>query len=236
MDVDPRSLLSLIEDNSKSLNEIYLSDVYIKVHSSVELENTPLWIGHEGEIKPAQGLWLAQSLTNMEGLRLEILRATGLGYDDFDPWKTSPHSKYDLLDPSDLNKSFDQRFVEAVFASNIVAMDEAALRPVTDTNPGTEPESPAQDITTVLASQPPKRPVDYDAEIYQMYRNTTSQYKRCLDGYFLNQNEQAVSELQRIIILADRGITLINAEMDRANGARVDPETGTLALDGQAAP
>jgi hypothetical protein len=35
--------------------------------------------------RPEGCCWLAENLHNMEYLKLDILRATGLGYDDFEP-------------------------------------------------------------------------------------------------------------------------------------------------------
>lgn len=48
------------------------------------------------------------------------------------------------------------------------------------------------------------------------YHNTTSYFKRCIDGYFFNHNEKALKELQNIIQVADRGMTLLQTEIDQA--------------------
>ena len=76
VDIDPRALLGIIKDNSQSLKEVYLNEVYLKVINSSEEEDISLWIGFPIQPLPAQGIWVAQSLRNMESLHLDILRAT----------------------------------------------------------------------------------------------------------------------------------------------------------------
>ena len=222
MDIDPRALLGIIEDNSQSLKEVYLNEVYLKVINSSEEEDISLWIGFPIQPLPAQGIWVAQSLRNMESLHLDILRATGLGYDVFQPDQSFGHANYDLADPSGLHRSLDQRFVEAVFANADMAMDDASPAAL----PG-----PAEPLAEDSRSVPPpqsKRADDFDAEIYQRHRNTTSHFKRCIDGFFFNHNEQALQELQRMMILADKGMSLISEEIARSRVAQIDPTTGTL--------
>jgi len=68
--------------------------------------------------------------------------------------------------------------------------------------------------------------IDYDADTFQRYHNTTSHFKRSIDGYFTNHNDQALRELQNLISVADRGMTLISQEIERYQGATVDPTTG----------
>ena len=230
MDIDPRSLLGLVEDNSTSLKEVYLNEVYLKVIGSSEEEDRSLWIGFPGQPLPVQGgVWIAQSLRDMENLSLDILRATGLGYDIFEPDRNLAHVSYDLTDPSGVGRSFDQRFVEAVFANDDTAMDDA-------TPPAAPSRSDCQEEGRMLLSEktesvsPPqsRRSSDFDAEIYQQYRNPTSHFKRCIDGYFFNHNRQALQELQRIMNLADKGMNLISEEITRSRMAQIDPAIGTL--------
>lgn len=228
VDVDPRSLITLIEDNSPSLKEIYLNEVYLKVIGSSEAPNTSLWIGYPGQPRSLESVWIAQSLRYMEGLHLDVLRATGLGYDVFNPDRQLIHPVYDLNDPSGLNRSFDQRFVEAVNFNDNLAMDDPippAILPDFDDH--------GRQILSLEKSrsvhpQKAQKSGDYDAEIYQQHHNTTSHYKRCIDGYFLNHNEQALQELQRIMNVADRGMNLITEEIERSREARVVPDTGLL--------
>lgn len=260
LDIDPRSLLALIEENSASLKEIYLNEVYIKVSGASELSNTPLWIGHPDLQRSQESCWVAESLREMDGLNLEILRVTGLGYDDFDPDTHTAYPNYDLVDPSGYNISFDQRFVEAVFHKEDVVLPpsspifevptlpgiaglpfnaSAALAiPFTELDRAHAPYIPAFDDhvqkivtdTELAPLQGHTTPVLYDAVTFQQDHNTTSQFKGCLDGYFYNHNEQALRELQRIIEIADKGMDLISAEIDRTHAAEVNPEDGTLVI------
>lgn len=59
------------------------------------------------------------------------------------------------------------------------------------------------------------------------YHNTTSYFKRCIDGYFFNHNEQALKELQNIIQVADRGMSLLQTEIDRAREEHRDTTTAS---------
>jgi hypothetical protein len=115
IDIDPIALEKLIEQNSTSLKELYLNDVYLKVFESPERQTTALWIGHGGTgPKPLGSYWLADNLRNMESLNLDVLRVAGLGYNDFDPSTDMQPKDYDFKDPSGLDRPFEQRFVEAV--------------------------------------------------------------------------------------------------------------------------
>ena len=230
MDINPRSLLSLIEDNSTSLKEVYLNEVYLKVIGASEEEDRSLWIGFPGQSQPAQGgVWIAQSLRDMENLSLNILRATGLGYDIFELVQNLAHPSYDLTDPSGIGRSFDQRFVEAVFASDDTAMDGASPpAALLESDVQEEACVPRSEKTESVLPHRVRRSSDFDAEIYQRHRNTTSHFKRCIDGYFFNQNKQALQELQRIMVLADKGMTLISEEISRSRVAQINPATGTL--------
>ncbi|RDW89054.1 hypothetical protein BP6252_01086 [Coleophoma cylindrospora] len=262
VDIDPLALESLVESVQYSLKELYLNEVYLKVFGSSDRERTSLWIGHGATVqKPDRCIWLADNLRNMEGLNLEVLRATGLGYDDFDPDKTSAFPNYDLDDPKKLDRSFDQRFVEAVFGLDIDMMDtpsptaaviapamgDITISSVTDIDmTGTASSaitSSAGDATRDECSHSVLRArrtgphrvhkirtkIDYDAETYQRYRNVTSHFKRCIDGWFTNHNEQALKELQKIITVADRGMALLTEEIERTHALARDAMGGPTA-------
>lgn len=77
-----------------------------------------------------------------------------------------------------------------------------------------EPSQPEQHTLPPLNHL--RKGEEYDAETFQKSHNTTSHFKRCIDGYFFNHNEQALKELQNIITVTDRGMTLLSAEIDRA--------------------
>ena len=227
VDIYPRDLLGLIEENSQTLKEVYFNEVYLKVIDSPD-EDMVLWIGLPGQPLPHQGVPVAQSLRNMHTLHLDVLRVTGLGYDIHQRDRRSTFADHDLTDPSGLSRSFDERFVEAVLANDDT--------PMGDIMPSTAAlGSGAQELTTVLAEEPRPSPgplsmmaSEFDAETYQQHRNTTSHFKRCIDGVFFNHNEQALLELQRIMILADKGMNLLSEEIARSRAAQIDPTTGTL--------
>lgn len=240
VDIDPTALVTLIEDNSTSLKELYLNEVYIKVHSHDQQEETPLWIGRQGKPRPEGCCWVAEALRNMESLHLDILRVTGLGYDDFEPHRVSPFPSYDLKDPSGLEVSFDQRFVEAVMHT-IVSNSEEVPPSIVQTLSmihvnashinASNTSEPSSDTVSVSNQTPaPRGACEYDVEAFQRYhQNTTSQYKKCIDGYFNNHNERALQELQRIIAVADRGMELISDEIDRSHEAEITGD-GNIAI------
>jgi hypothetical protein len=264
VDVDPRSFLALIEEYAFSLKELYLNEVYLKVFGTRQLENSDMWIGHISSSRPANACWIAEDLHNMPGLGLDILRVTGLGYDDFAPERNPLSPAYDLVDPKGLHRCFDQRFVEAVVGLDDVAMADAPSSPTNTTLSSLEAVNvpqiqsliyPAAQHVVVEPSQIDRiqsetsavsesialpqlrddhvrKPVEYDAETFQRIHNTTSHFKRCIDGYFFNHNEQALKELQRIITVADRGMNLIAAEIDRTHALQVNPTDGNLADPG----
>jgi hypothetical protein len=241
LDISPTQLVKMIKDNAQSLKEVYLNEVYIKVFGAADLENTSLWIGYPNIKRPDDCLWVADELRDAQadGLSLEILRVTGLGYDDFDPDLNSTHSNYDLNDPTGLQRSFDQRFVEAVFGNNDIIFEDAQLdvdHLEVPTQAETSLPSPAQLAQSASSTWPRVLPPskqrklmnEYDADTYQHARNPTSRLKRCIDGYFFNHNEQALKELQRIITVADRGMALITQELIRSQHLTVNPVEGTL--------
>lgn len=241
VDIHCGALLDLITESSKTLKEIYLHEVFMKVRGTTSSEK-PLWIGHAHIPKSADTCWLAPALRDLEGLQLDVLRVTCLGYDDFDREQRLGNPLYDLQDPTGRNRSFDERFVEAVCASeeilSLVATEALALGPP----PLYDAELPYMGgVGGVNHGQgiilPPSRPsnipaTEYDAETYQReIRNPTSHLKRCIDGYFFNHNEQALKELQNIISVADRGMNIISEEINRSRQLHVDDATGRLEHD-----
>lgn len=66
----------------------------------------------------------------------------------------------------------------------------------------------------------------YDAETFQKYHNTTSWFKRCIDGYFFNHSDLALKELQSIITVADRGMNILQTEIERAREEQRDLHPG----------
>ncbi|TVY37351.1 hypothetical protein LOCC1_G008603 [Lachnellula occidentalis] len=245
VDIDPNQLVQLIADCSGTLKELYLVEVYIKVNGTADEDNVALWIGLQDSPTPLDACWVAQDLRNMKSLELDVLRVTGLGYDDFEPDEDSLHPTYDLGDPSGSDKSFDQRFVEAVMRADI----DTTTKPTPPSKTLSPEPLPEQDvvlppvISTAGSNAGPEaqesevaipnpeclvQRSDYDADTFQRHHNTTSHFKRSIDGYFTNHNEQALKELQNLISVADRGMSLISQEIERYRVATVDPTTGGM--------
>lgn len=176
----------------------------------------------------------------MPDLKLDVIRATGLGYDDFDRDRTSMHPEYDLTDLSGLNRSFDQRFVEAVLGNNDIMVGgqitttpssllPSAILSLNSDSIASLPASATASLGLLLLEHRMKLS-EYDVEAYQRYHNTTSHFKKCIDGYFFNHNEEVLRELQQIITVADRGMTLITEQINQRHAAEVDAENGALAM------
>jgi hypothetical protein len=234
IDIDPISLKKLIEQHSKSLRELYLNEVYLKV-----FESTALWIGHGSlHAKPQGCCWVAEDLRKIESLNLDVLRVSGLGYNHFDPGNDHHPETYDLVDPLGLNRSFEERFVEAVFRptdSDSVQSSKVKLgrapRPfvfTAGTNAGlnsqsthtansntSTPSSHTSALKTVSPGTISTPKANYDVEAFQRLHNTTSHWKASIDGLFINHNEKALIELQKIISVADKGMSYLSEEIDR---------------------
>jgi hypothetical protein len=267
IDIAPEELVKLIEDCSMTLRELFLVEVYLKVNGEAQTGDISLWVGHPEEEKSSTSVWVADSLRDMESLNLSVLRATGLGYDDFERDRDSWHPDYDIPDPNNQNKNLDQRFVEAVMHPNIKETVAAPCRGVEEPVmgfslpsylgilvpdpptrsedipplptrpdipddvppfPATSSPSSSRSLTHPKNENPTLRSVDYDAEIYQLYHNTTSHYKKSIDGYFLDHHEHACRELQNMINVADRGIDLISEEIRSYREVEVDEGSGLL--------
>jgi len=113
LDITSQDLLSLLKDNCASLEELYLTEVYLKVNGSLDPNSLSLWIGLPGTERVEGSIWVAEAMRDMSNLNLNILRVSGLGYDGFDPDANLARGNYDLTDPTGFDKSFDMRFVEA---------------------------------------------------------------------------------------------------------------------------
>lgn len=235
IDIDPHIFVDLITQVASSLKELYLNQVYLKIRAPQHVSRgLDLWIGGIGR-KKEETCWVAEELRAIPGLKLEILRATGIGYDDFLPVPDEEFPTYDLVDPTGQSRSFDQRFVSAVlsgpdpstenqvqpqaqFEDNTEFTSSPTLLPLHTTSPVPQIESEPSTLHSsgnqISATHPR---ATYDAEAYQRtYHNSTSEFKRSIDGYFINHNEQALKELQNIITVADRGMNMLSAEIERA--------------------
>jgi hypothetical protein len=251
LDIFPKLLVLLIESIKSSLKELYLNQVYLKLGEALQQAHAPRWIGHENHTKPDGSIWVAQELRDMQGLSLEVLRATGLGYDDYRPATDSTNSEYDLIDSTGANKSFDQRFVEASLSNRFLkkavdhtgasghdympsAAESEVINDVASLAGGPNPmdtENAANDarLPQIEASSRGGTlldPADYDVLAYQYGRNTTSRFHKFIDGRFYNHNDRALKELECIIEMADRGMRMIDAEINMSHAAQVNHEGG----------
>jgi hypothetical protein len=227
-----------------------LTEVYLKINGTLEPDSSSLWIGLPSTTRVEGSIWVAEAIHNMKSLSLQILRVSNLGYDGFDPDNKLTRGNYDLADPSGLNKSFDMRFVEAASGRGYSEADHAettahgfdfldfsdstSALASTDVHSDDVGLSMSSNSNTLDAPEPTRPTLDdvceYDAETFQTSHNTTNHYKKCIDGYFFNHNEQALKELQQIIQVADRGMTLLSAEIDRTYAAEVNTADGTLVI------
>ncbi|KAK0104954.1 hypothetical protein ONS95_005215 [Cadophora gregata] len=240
IDIDPHIFVDLITQVAPSLKELYLNQVYLKIRApQQDSRGLDLWVGGVGR-KKEETCWVAEDLRAIPELKLDILRATGIGYDDFLPVPDEDYPTYDLVDPTGHSRSFDQRFVSAVL-SGPDPSPENQVQPQAQTDATTTPEPTATPLTlhttsptlqTQSHTQPQLPPsithsptptstphprASYDAETFQRtHHNSTSELKRSIDGYFINHNEQALKELQNIITVADRGMNMLSAEIERA--------------------
>jgi hypothetical protein len=228
VNVDPHDLLRLIEHSSTSLKELYLSQVSLKIRASPEGGHTPLWIGYPDQTIPDGSVWIAQSLRNMETLHLDVIRATNLGYDVLELNGQWPARNYDLTDPSGHSRSFDQRFVEAAFVNDAMAINDTMPPIAPATSDAEEHRLPPVDGS--IADRPPqaRNRRDYDSEVYQRLHDTICRYEYSIDGYFINRNNQIREEVKRITGLVRRGLALISAEIARVREATINSATGTL--------
>lgn len=253
LDIFAISLVSLIQSNASSLKELYLNEVYLKLNTEMQLTHVPLWIGQHGLDKrpwaerSKSAIWIAENLREMEGLNLEVLVATGLGYDDYRPGQSNPdQAAYDLVDPMGLGRSFDQRFVQASMRNELQHEAlSACIGESSEVQPKTKIDDfqMSKDLSVQMRSQVDHQlskdgtlirpdghlhPIKYDVVTFQEVHNTTSQFHKCIDGHFYNHNDRALKELQSIIEMADRGMRLIDAEIDRSHAAQVNPDDGTI--------
>jgi Fe-S-cluster formation regulator IscX/YfhJ len=225
IDIHPDSLMDLIQQNSTSLKELYLNEVYLKIISPSDSESA-LWVGHGSDVPKSSGAyWIAEELRDMKTLQLDIFRVTGLGYDDYEPENAAAHLSYDLEDPSGLDRSFDERFIEIYMGLpppprvvDIQPTDTGLVRLMAEDLVATDLEVTRKAMRNLDPRELEYKRLhkwEYDVETFQRDHNTTSHWKRCIDGLFYNHNEKALFELQKIIAVADRGMSLLSDEIDR---------------------
>ncbi|KAL5314265.1 hypothetical protein ACEPPN_018690 [Leptodophora sp. 'Broadleaf-Isolate-01'] len=217
IDIDPQIFVNLITQIAPTLKELYLNQVYLKIRAPQHLSRgLDLWIGNIGR-KKEETCWVAEELRAIPELKLDILRATGIGYDDFLPTPDPEYPTYDLEDRTNQSRSFDHRFVLAVLSGPDPDLNQEIHAQGLD---GTNSPIPPLTAKSVPIKSTPELTLrdraTFDAETFQRNHNSTSEFKRCIDGFFVNHNERALKELQNIITVADRGMNMLSAEIERA--------------------
>ncbi|KAH6678238.1 hypothetical protein B0J14DRAFT_317728 [Halenospora varia] len=248
VDIDPHELLAIIEDCSTTLKELYLIEVYLKLQGDIQPDNHSLWIGHLGHRKSSQARWIAPELRAMENLVLSVLRATRLGYDCFEAYQNQTNPEYDIKDPSGMDQPFEMRFVETAIGSRDTPQSKQLDQIIDILPPAHDNNQPVSDNTMPESASIPDfqnelmdfdgntghsrsrlKRRSYDAESYMRYHNTTSHYKKSIDGHFNNHNEYALRKLQKLISCADRGMSQLTSEREAQNALEVNTNTGQMA-------
>lgn len=220
LSIEGPSLIKVITEAATSLKELYLDEVCLKVCSESQEAVTSLWIGDWRRERYEGTCWVATKLRDVKGLKLEILRAKNLGYDDEPNRQANP--AYDFEDPAELSRPFDQRFVDAVMDPNHPSGRADTCYP--EGHPG-DLFRPAE--LPWLCDLKPE--VAYDAEVYQTtVNNPTSVYKNSIDGLFLNHNESALKQLGSFVSMADRVMGLMSEWVESARRTAIDERTGSL--------
>ncbi|KAI0128045.1 hypothetical protein F4776DRAFT_629025 [Hypoxylon sp. NC0597] len=203
-------LLSMFKCFSNSLRELYLDGVYLKTIYSAESPqdiNNTLWIGLPNVRPPLNHRWIATYLRQIKS-QLRVCRVANLGYDQYimgeEPVENN--ATYDLVDPSGLSRSLEQRFVEV--ATGI------KQPPTPDGSPVSYfPEESSQDSWALADRERPAnmRIDDWHASYYlSTQRNPTSAWQKSIDGQFANCNQFTLNALHNFADNAYNGMTLLN--------------------------
>ncbi|KAG9255159.1 uncharacterized protein F5Z01DRAFT_77611 [Emericellopsis atlantica] len=120
MNVSPEVMVQLGDEMGDTLQELYLSDVWLMVdglrahgEDDAWLNDLALWVGHPDRRPPEHASWIAMELrSRMTALR--ICRASSLGYETYVDSDRDRLANFDLRDPCGLGRTLAQRFVEVV--------------------------------------------------------------------------------------------------------------------------
>ncbi|OTA94271.1 hypothetical protein M434DRAFT_71472 [Hypoxylon sp. CO27-5] len=207
-------LLSMFKCFSNSLRELYLDGVYLKTVYSAESPddiNNTLWIGLPNVRPPPNHRWVATYLRQIKA-QLRVCRVANLGYDQYimDEEPIENNATYDLIDPSGLSRSIEQRFVEVA-----TGIKQA---PAPDDSPVSYfPEEEWQDSWALADRERPSnmRIDDWHASYYlSTQRNPTSAWQKSIDGQFANCNQFTLNALHNFADNAFNGMTLLNRISD----------------------
>jgi hypothetical protein len=221
-------LVRMFQDMARSLKEVYLCDVYVKIHGANDIQvDRTRWVGDGGATKsPDDAYWIAERLAQISELNLSILRASGLGYDEFEFGGTD-FEVLDIEDPDDLGRSLDERFVEVVMNKKQIANLKLSQEEVPKQNSNS---SVGQTSNTALSAKlQSKTLVDYDANSFlEKVRNLTSKYQHAIDDVFACYNDKAMKELNTVLDVATDTMKLLSLSIENANQMGIDAETGAL--------
>ncbi|KAI0388023.1 hypothetical protein F5Y04DRAFT_241509 [Hypomontagnella monticulosa] len=206
-------LLSVFRCFANSLQELYLDAVYLKTVYSTEspqdAHNT-LWIGLPNMRPPPNHRWIATYLRQIQ-VQLRVCHVSSLGYDQYVMGEQLPeHSvTYDLEDPSDLDRTLEERFVEVVMGiEQPPAPDDSDIVYL--------PEDSEQDSWALGRCE---RTPSVDQMIVDAVVKTgpspASVWQRSIDGQFPNCNQYTLDALHGFANNAYKGMTLLNELSDQ---------------------
>ncbi|KAH8675427.1 hypothetical protein BX600DRAFT_507666 [Xylariales sp. PMI_506] len=239
MEMLPFDFLSLFRYFGNTLKELLLNRVYLKTichPDSTEETLQDLWVGLPNRLPQQHHRWIATAIREMN-IKLEICRATGLGYDQYLVAPGRGRSvTYDFADPCGLNRSLEQRFVEVIMGfKQPSAPDGSHVEYL--------PERPGQ----IWAYADQDRPgsitkADWDAEAYlaaDPSNNRTSAWKNSIDGHFANCNPTTLDELHHFANKVGEGMNELNRTLQEkddqstagASSERLQEEPTMLAED-----
>ncbi|KAK6864518.1 hypothetical protein PG990_006048 [Apiospora arundinis] len=212
VEVSGCGLISMFKCFKDSLKELYLNQVYLKKVQDASAPgnaNDVLWIGLPNTRPPQDHRWIATCLRQME-LRLRVCRVASLGYDQYiigEEPQTIPD--FDLIDPSGLGRSLEQRFVEVV--SGIQQPSSPDGSPV-----AYWPEEEEQAWAYADRDRPHDlEPRDWSTPHYfSTQKNPTSGWQKTIDCQFPNFNQFTLDELHWFADTACKGMNKISRAMN----------------------
>ncbi|ODA81940.1 hypothetical protein RJ55_00445 [Drechmeria coniospora] len=225
IEILPEAFLKIVEDVGKSLEELYLNEVFLKTEQSGDWNQDSqkvLWVGVPNTRPPEDCYWMAMAVRAAAPL-LRTCRASFLAYDQYLGDETGPVAAFDLDDPCHLSRSLSQRFVEVV---------GGIPQPAVPSSPDAVEYLPRDSRDDHLVARPPPQPTavspqpsvsknaprrsalrveEYDANAYQTaVANPTSKWQKSIDGLFANCNSNTLDELHYIAETACRGMNEIH--------------------------
>ncbi|KAI1460325.1 hypothetical protein F4805DRAFT_417217 [Annulohypoxylon moriforme] len=208
VNVKAKALAKIFANLAKSLRELYLDNVYLKTKYCIDWpydkNYRDLWIGH-CNVRPGPGQhWLAIYLRQLR-TKLRVCRVSNLGYDRFilrGIIEAPVTVKYDFFDPSGLDRTLEQRFVEVVMGYE--QPDAPDGSPVIY-----YPQKEHQDAWAMADLKRPKEVAaeDWDASLHSLRkRHPTSNLQKSIDDTFASCNPWTVKTLHSFADRTSEGI------------------------------